>query len=277
MAVERRPTTDHPLGVDRRTMLRGAALAAGGALLGGAFGVSVASQASAAAIPKVYTRADWGARAPKTNIALRAQGPTHIVVHHTATGNVSDMSTSHAAALSRAIQRYHMDTNGWSDTGQQLTISRGGHIMEGRDKSLQAIREGGHVIGAHTANHNSHTIGIENEGTYSSATPPGALMSSLVSTCAWLCLVYRLDPQEAIVGHRDYNATNCPGDKLYSMLPKLRNDVGNRLREQLSHLSRHVGRELTLEELPTYPAVPTSERVATFYHGPAVGDLDTSF
>lgn len=277
MAVERRPKTDHPLAVDRRTMLRGAALAAGGVLLGGALGVSVASPASAAAMPKVYTRSDWGARAPKGNIELRAQGPTHIVVHHTATGNVSDMSTSHAAALSRSIQRYHMDSNGWSDTGQQLTISRGGHIMEGRDKSLQAIREGRHVIGAHTANHNSHTIGIENEGTYTSATPPGTLMSSLVDTCAWLCLVYRLDPQEAIVGHRDYNATNCPGDKLYSMLPKLRNDVASKLREQLSHLSRHVGRELTLEELPSYPAVPASERVATFYHGPAIGDLDTSY
>lgn len=276
MAVERRPETDHRLAVDRRTMLRGAALAAGGVLLGGALGVSVAGQASASAMPKVYTRTDWNARAPKGGIELRAQGPTHIVVHHTATGNVSDTSTSHAAALSRSIQRYHMDSNGWSDTGQQLTISRGGHIMEGRDKSLQAIREGGHVIGAHTANHNSHTIGIENEGTYSSATPPGALMSALVDTCSWLCLVYRLDPQEAIVGHRDYNATNCPGDKLYSMLPKLRDDVGSRLREQLSHLSRHVGQELTLEQLPSYPAVPRAERIATFYHGPAVGDLDTS-
>jgi hypothetical protein len=39
----------------------------------------------------------------------------------------------------------------------------------------------------------------------------------------------------------------------------------------------HVGRELTLEELPSYPAVPRSERIATFYHGPAIGDLDTSF
>lgn len=277
MAVERRPETDHPFGVDRRTMLRGAALAAGGVLLGGALGVSVAGQASAAAMPKVYTRTDWKARAPKGSIDVLAKGPTHIVIHHTATGNVSDTSAGQAAELSRSIQRYHMDSNGWTDTGQQLTIGRGGHIMEGRDKSLQAIRDGKHALGAHTADHNSHTIGIENEGTYSSATPPGALMSALADTCSWLCLVYRLDPQEAIVGHRDYNATNCPGDKLYSMLPQLRDDVGSRLREQLSHLSRHAGRELALEELPGYPTVPRSERVATFYHGPALGDLDTSF
>ena len=261
---------------DRRTVLRGTALAAGGVLLGGLVGLAPATSALAAARPKVYTRTDWRARAPKNRIAVLEKGPTHIVVHHTATGNVSDTSTSHAGSLSRSIQRYHMDHNGWSDTGQQLTISRGGHIMEGRDRTLQAISEGRHVIGAHTANHNSHTIGIENEGTYTSATPPAALMRSLVATCAWLCLVYRLDPQQAIVGHRDYNATSCPGDELYSMLPQLRRDVASRLREQLSHLGRVTGVELTLEQLPTFPDTPSSERLATFYHGPAIGDLDVS-
>ena len=276
MAVERRPETNHPLAVDRRTMLRGAALAAGGVLLGSTMGVSAVGPASAAAMPKVYTRSDWGARSPRGSIEVLAEAPTHIVIHHTATGNVSDTSTSHAASLSRSIQSYHMDSNGWDDTGQQLTISRGGHIMEGRDQSLKAIQDGGHVLGAHTADHNSHTIGIENEGTYSSAAPPGSLVSALVDTCSWLCLVYQLDPQDAIVGHRDYNATACPGDELYAMLPKLRDDVGSRLREQLSHLSRVVGEDLSLDQLPNFPDVPEAERVATFYHGPTVGDLDTS-
>ncbi|GAA1453018.1 peptidoglycan recognition family protein [Nocardiopsis tropica] len=276
MAVERTTDPDRHPQVDRRTILRGTALAAGGVLLGGMMGISPAGQASAAAMPKVYTRTDWQARAPRSKIDLVSKGPTHIVVHHTATGNVSDTSTQHAAALSRSIQRYHMDSNGWSDTGQQLTISRGGHIMEGRDLSLKAIRDGKHVVGAHTANHNSHTIGIENEGTYTSETPTQALMGSLVDTCAWLCLVYQLDPSEAIVGHRDYNATSCPGDQLYSMLPQLRKDVTSRMREQLSHLSRVAGTELTLEQLPTYPRVPQAERAVPFYHGPAVGDLDAS-
>ncbi|MEE2039802.1 peptidoglycan recognition family protein [Nocardiopsis sp. CT-R113] len=276
MAVERTTDPDrHPL-VDRRTLLRGTALAAGGVLLGGMMGVAPAGVASAAAKPKVYTRADWSARPPKNKIELLSKGPTHIVVHHTATGNTSDTSAAHAASLSRSIQRYHMDSNGWSDTGQQLTISRGGHIMEGRDLSLQAIGDGKHVVGAHTANHNSHTIGIENEGTYSSETPPKALMGSLVDTCAWLCLVYQLDPAEAIVGHRDYNSTSCPGDELYSMLPQLRKDVASSVRKQLTHLSQVTGAELTLEELPTYPRVPQAERAVPYYHGPAVGDLDAS-
>ncbi|MFE1103292.1 peptidoglycan recognition family protein [Nocardiopsis alba] len=275
MAVEKRSETDHPLAVDRRTLLRGTALATGGVLLGGALGLSTVGSAAAAAEPRLYTRSDWKARAPKSPISVQSQAPTHIVVHHTATGNASDTSASHAAELSRSIQRHHMDNNGWTDTGQQLTISRGGHIMEGRDNSFKAIRDGGHVIGAHTANHNSHTIGIENEGTYSSETPPAALMSSLVETCVWLCAVYGLDPREAIVGHRDYNSTNCPGDKLYSMLPKLRDDVGSKLRKQLADVSRQATRGIDPSRLPGFPEAPSNERVAAFYHGPTLGDLDT--
>lgn len=270
MAIERNRRS----AVDRRTVLRGAAFATGGVLLGGAVGLAVPGTASAAAMPQVHTRSDWEARAPQGAIDVLPEGPTHIVVHHTATGNVSDTSVSHAAALSRSIQTYHMDTNGWTDTGQQLTISRGGHIMEGRDKSLQAIGDGDHVLGAHTADHNSHTIGIENEGSYSSEEPPEALMEALTDTCVWLCLVYQLDPVEAIVGHRDYNATDCPGDGLYSNLPDLRSEVEGRMREQMSHSGRFAGSELSLEQVPTYPAVPESERIAAFYHGPTLGESE---
>ncbi|MFW6640568.1 peptidoglycan recognition protein family protein [Nocardiopsis algeriensis] len=259
---------------DRRTVLRGAVLVAGGLLLGGPAGLP--GPASAAVIPRVYTREEWKARSPRHTIQVLDRGPTHIVVHHTATQNSYDTSAEHAGELSRIIQSYHMDSNGWSDAGQQLTISRGGHVMEGRDRTIQAIREGRHVIGAHTADHNSHTIGIENEGTYATVAPPAELMTSLVETCAWLCLVYRLHPEEAIVGHRDFNSTSCPGDKLYSMLPKLRDDVTARLRKQLDHLSEPAGTELSLEQLPDHPPRPASERVANFYHGPAIGERDTS-
>jgi hypothetical protein len=150
-------------------------------------------------------------------------------VHHTATPNSKDYSVAHAYELSRQIQHFHMHTRRWDDTGQQLTISRGGHVMEGRNGSLAAIRAGRHVVGAQALHHNSHTVGIENEGTYSRAAVPGRLWSSLVETCAWLCTEYRLDPFRAIVGHRDLVATDCPGDVLYARLPGLRGDVAKHL------------------------------------------------
>jgi hypothetical protein len=118
-----------------------------------------------------------------------------------------------------------MHTRGWDDIGEQLTISRGGLIMEGRAGSLQAIARNGLVIGAQSLHHNRHTLGIENEGTYSKDDVPARLWKSLVEVCAWLCVAHNLDPATAIVGHRDYNSTDCPGDVLYRRLPRLRKQV----------------------------------------------------
>lgn len=199
----------------------------GGALLAGAVDLSRPAAARAAvAEPLIYTRADWNARPPSGSIQILNRAPDHIVVHHTASGNVTDYSLAAAFRISHWIQDLHMDQNHWVDSGQQLTISRGGYIMEGRQWSLQAIHEGRHVVGAQTANQNSHTIGIENEGIYVTASVPAKLFGSLVTTCAWLCQSYNLDPYQAIVGHRDYVTTTvCPGDVLYARLPELRQKV----------------------------------------------------
>ncbi|MFC5750580.1 peptidoglycan recognition family protein [Actinomadura rugatobispora] len=248
---------DSPL--DRRTLLRGAATVAGGTMLGV---TATALPASALAAPTVHTRSQWNARPPKSAASVLDRAPDHIVVHHTASANQTDYSLAAAYALSRSIQNFHMDSNGWADTGQQLTISRGGHLMEGRNRSLQAIQAGDHVVGAHTASHNDHTIGIENEGLYMTVGPTAALWAKLVETCAWLCDVYGLDPHGAIVGHRDYNATACPGDRLYARLPDLRNQVAGLL-----------GTAQTRRTTTPAPAPYPGPR-HTFDHGPALGPGD---
>ncbi|TDD29969.1 N-acetylmuramoyl-L-alanine amidase [Actinomadura sp. KC06] len=214
--------------------------------------------ASALAAPRRYTRAEWAARPPTKAATVLNRAPDHIVVHHTATANAADLSREHAFTLSRAIQSFHMEANGWEDTGQQLTISRGGHLMEGRNRSLAAINAGDLVVGAQTLGHNDHTIGIENEGTYMTEEPTEALWDTLVATCAWLCDVHGLDPQEAIVGHRDYNTTACPGDALYAQLPRLRNEVAGNL-----GLRRRVR-----QGPPPEPSGLPGPR-HTFDHGPA--------
>jgi N-acetylmuramoyl-L-alanine amidase-like protein len=206
---------------------RGLLIGGGGLLLGGAASLTAPRRSYAAVTPpRVYTRAEWSARPPSSPITVLPTPPDHIVVHHTASGNTTDYSLLQAGRLSHWIQDLHMDINGWSDAGQQLTISRGGFVLEGRDRSLTAIQSGQLAVGAQTANQNSHTIGIENEGLYTSQDTTVALFNSLVQTCAWLCSAYGLDPHAAIVGHRDYvTTTECPGDVLYARLPELRNRV----------------------------------------------------
>ena len=99
--------------------------------------------------------------------------------------------------------------------------------MEGRHCSLERLNLGsGMVRGAHVGagNVNSESIGIENEGFYTSTTPPAALYNKLVDLCAYICDQHNIAASQ-IFGHRDFMATACPGNVLYGMLPGLRSDV----------------------------------------------------
>jgi hypothetical protein len=222
--------------LSRRTVVRGAILLGVGAATGG---LSLARGNPALAAPTDVTTfavdpptiascATWGARTPGS-LSVISSNPDKILIHHTAGANSTDYSQAHAYALARSIQNFHMDGNGWSDSGQHFTISRGGYIMEGRHHSLSRLQAGsGMVVGAHCPGQNDKAIGIENEGTYTSATPPAALYDRLVQLCAYICDQYGIAPTR-IYGHRDYYATACPGNVLYGMLPQLRADVADAL------------------------------------------------
>lgn len=212
----------------RRDLLRGAVLLGVGAA-GGGLSLAVATPALAVTAPTIASCATWGARSPSSPLTVLGTNPNKIVIHHTDTANSTDYSQAHAFSLARAIQNYHMDSNGWSDTGQHFTVSRGGYVMEGRHNSLSRLQAGsGMVVGAHCPGQNDQGIGIENEGTYTSATPPAALYDRLVQLCAYICDRYGIAATQ-IFGHRDFVATDCPGDVLYARLPQLRADVATAL------------------------------------------------
>jgi N-acetylmuramoyl-L-alanine amidase/Putative peptidoglycan binding domain len=229
-------------GFDRRSLLRGGVAAtAVGAIGLGAAGPANAAPASGssrtrsaarakAAEPRIYSTEEWSARPPSSDIVVEDHVPTFIVVHHTADpGNSDDFSLEHAKQICRAIQDHHMDGNGWADSGQQFTNSRGGFRLEGRHRSLEVVRGGTqHVQGANVGGHNSEVIGIENEGIYTDVDVPQALWDSLVQLVAWIAGQYGTALAN-IQGHRDFNSTECPGDVLYGRLQELRDEVGNSL------------------------------------------------
>lgn len=215
--------TDHSMA--RRAVLQGGI----GLAISGALGVFRALPAFGVTAPRIYSCTEWSARPPSSPITVLDSRPNKVIVHHTAGANSTDLSLSHAFSLARSIQDYHMDHNGWIDSGQQFTISRGGYILEGRHRSLEVLTGGTrHVVGAHTSGQNTTAVGIENEGTYITASPTTALWSSLVNQVAYICQKYAI-PASQIFGHRDYNNTECPGDRLYSMLPQLRDQVATLL------------------------------------------------
>lgn len=188
--------------------------------------------------PHIARCSDWGARKPKYPPKIWDRRPIRILVHHTAGSNTGDFSVPAAHRLARGIQNFHMDSNGWLDSGQHFTISRGGHVMEGRLWSLGELNGGHRVVeGAHSPGQNVIAIGIENEGTYIDAGPPPPLWDSLRATCAYVCAQYGIAPTE-LYGHRDYRNTICPGDRLYGMLPRLRSEVAGLLGRRLSRTER---------------------------------------
>ena len=193
----------------------------------------------------VYACSEWGARPPRH--AFPATTPADMVVHHMNYPNrppIADHAQAVQAAfhLARTCQNHHMDDpdTGWADTGQHFTISIDGIVCEGRHGSLAALLAGHCIHGAHAADattgaDDNRSWGTEHEGTYITAHMPPAQWNASVQLHAAMAFLCKLD-SALIKGHRDTGCiTECPGDWLHSMLPKLRNDVHDavvKLRQQ---------------------------------------------
>jgi len=216
------PTPDFAM--NRRTLLRGTAALGAGALLAAGAPWHATGAGAAVDQPDIASCDAWNARPPSGALTIINSKPNKIIVHHTALANSTDYSQAHAFQDARDIQNLHMDTNGWVDTGQQFTISRGGWITEGRHGSLYALLHGQTLVqGAQCVGQNNQSVGIENEGTYLSVQPPTALWNSLIAMCAFSCQQYGIAATE-IYGHNDFNNTQCPG-LIHDRLPELRTSV----------------------------------------------------
>ncbi|GAA1327883.1 hypothetical protein GCM10009635_23680 [Actinocatenispora thailandica] len=232
--------TNDPSALDRRTLFK----ATLGATTVAVVGTELAGSGTASATPAMPRTASaagpfdfvvgcdqWGARPPASPIQLSGNATNKIIVHHMEFPNSTDYSLDHAKQLARDCQDLHMDTNGWADTGQHFTVSRGGYVLEGRHRSLETL-EGGQqqVIAAHCPGENGNAIGIENEGTYFTETPPQALFDALTTLCVTVCRQYRLHAYD-LFGHWDFRDTDCPGAAFYREFPQLRRAVQTGLGE----------------------------------------------
>lgn len=198
--------------------------------------------------PTIVSRAQWGADESLRN-GFAGYSDTIKVgfVHHTVSGN-SYTSTAGAAAQIRAIYAYDTNGLGWSDIAYNFLVDRFGTIYEGRAGGVARA-----VIGAHTAGFNNQSFAVAALGCFDTTCsggglhPPAAMTTSIARVMAWkLGLNYR-DPggtgtlvssgiggtnlhhpagqlvtTPTISGHRDVDATACPGNLLYPLLPSIR-------------------------------------------------------
>ncbi len=193
---------------------------------------------------KVITTDEWNAKPPVLGESPFAPtNPLYIVIHNTDTPNAleafSENTLEGAKQLARDIQHWHMDDNGWSDSGHNFLNTTGGFILEGRHGTLNAIQQGRCIKSAHAAKDpgklggGNQSPGIENEGNFMTFQMEPKQWDSLVQLCISLCSSCKISPIN-IKGHRDFSETDCPGDWLYNQLPRLRKEVTDRLEINLS-------------------------------------------
>lgn len=222
---------DSPHRINRRGLMMGlGGIALGGAFLGDWLRIVPVEQVVRStplyglAKPRILSCDQWKARKPTEPVDVLPHGALKIIVHHTAPSNPQSEDVP-LDALARAIQNDHMDRREWIDSGHHFLVNTIGQIAEGRHRSLEALLNGKHMIdGAHCRDQNDKAIGIENQGNYMQVTPPAPMLATLKTLCAFACVRYGIDPSQ-IGGHRDFDDTQCPGDRLYALLPSLRSGV----------------------------------------------------
>ncbi|MFJ5949504.1 N-acetylmuramoyl-L-alanine amidase [Streptomyces noursei] len=200
---------------------------------------------STAPRPLIVTRAGWGADesiTPEEPGYLPGGKIKSVVVHHTAESN--NYTCTEAPAVVRGIYAYHVKQLGWKDVGYNFLVDKCGTIYEGRKGGVDQP-----VMGAHAYGFNHETTGISILGTYTTAAPNDAALTSVAKIAAWKLGQYGVDPAgtailtagdsgrsyagktwtkgaklslPAILGHRDSYNTQCPGDQLYAKLPTAR-------------------------------------------------------
>jgi len=180
--------------------------------------------------PKIISRSEWGANESYMTWKPEYSEVKAIVIHHTA-GEEGALAANQMSVV-RNLYYGHAVSNDWGDLGYNYVIDANGLVYEGR--------EGGNgVIAGHTLGYNVGTIGIVLIGDYNVRTMSPEQYQSLTDLTAYLSYVNQIDPAgqvflknitvPTIVGHRDLNATLCPGTSIYERLTELRGKVKTKL------------------------------------------------
>lgn len=193
-------------------------------------------------------------------------GTRKLIVHHTAglaSNGVTDLATNEAAL--RAIYYYHAVTLGWGDIGYNALVDAAGNVYEGRYGThdiLSRINPSPDQImvldveAGHAASHNNGSFGVSAMGDFTNYSMPAAQLAGVESVLSYVADSRGIDVQgnsdylrsdgtwnlnlNNMVGHRDVNATACPGNMFYPQLGIVKTDVAGGLLSNLSGFSATI-------------------------------------
>ena len=218
--------------------------------------------------PQMISYTEWRAGLPDPKPPREATEVEHLVVHHSAGSNTD---TNYINTV-RNIYLLHTQSNGWDDIGYNFLIAPNGLIFKGRDP--QGVADEDNILGAHFCGKNQNTMGVCLMGDFMNARPTEKAVFSLKYLLAWKLKKDRINafgqtnhpkPSGSLLnnlcGHRDGCSTDCPGDSLYAMLPKIKAEA-SRIADScgltLSHLNSIKNKGVTIFPNPSQGFVTLS-------------------
>lgn len=268
----RGPLRAHFVAVGAAAKRRGAA-----ASIRVARAAATASHGSAAQVqagpPPIIPRSAWGGDTIKPRAAPEIGDVQVAFVHHTVSAN--DYGPQDSAGIVLGMAKYHRDVNGWNDLGYNFVVDRYGQIFEGRAGGIDQA-----IVGAQAQGYNSHSTGIANIGTFTDVGQTPEAIEAMARLIAWKMTLHGAPVTGTVVldslggslnryrsgtpvtlnriaGHRDGDATECPGDALYAQLPQLRTRAA-----QLAPAVLPTAAGMAVAMAAPVPAVPYGEQLA---------------
>ncbi|WP_433720625.1 N-acetylmuramoyl-L-alanine amidase [Actinoplanes sp. CA-051413] len=197
------------------------------------------------AMPAYVSRKGWSADetlvkdAPVYGTTINA-----LFVHHTAqSGSRSnDYTCADAGKVIRSIYTYAVTGKGLNDMEYNFLVDKCGTLYEGRKGGVDKP-----VVGAHTPPFNTNYAAVAVLGEYGTTAVPASVTTKIAQLAAFKLGQYGHDPLDQftttaqgsndkvkvgdkvtmgrIAGHRDVQATECPGNTLFGKLPALRTEA----------------------------------------------------
>lgn len=234
--------------------------------------------------PPIIARAAW-AQGHAPPAVTPGYGTVKLAfVHHSETPN--GYSAADVPSMLMSIYDYHRFVQQWDDIGYNFAVDAFGRIWEARAGGIDQA-----VTGAQAGGYNAVSTGVVVLGSFMSVAPSSAALNALEHVLAWKLSLHgvpiqgrvtvRVDPNDSfytpfapgqhvslprVAGHRDGDSTNCPGDALYGLLPRVRSRTAG-----LAGTPVRLGLNAAPQTAEAGQAITLAGRLATLAGAPLAG------
>jgi hypothetical protein len=164
---------------------------------------------------KLIGRSEWGA-VHGAGAPVPRRPVSRVVVHHSKEPDIpagTPLEEVHRRV--GAIERFHVQTNGWHGIGYNFMVDQDGRAIEGRGWGRAGAHAGNAAVNQDSVGLCFLIDGEVHEPSEAAWTAAAELIREGVERG-------EIVENFRVTGHRDHRSTTCPGDAIYDQLDRLR-------------------------------------------------------